>query len=49
MGKPLFKGTLNGLVDEDGEELEDKKITLPVWFRPELIDGHFNGKPIALD
>lgn len=48
-GKPLFKGTLNGLVDEEGEELEDKKVTLPSWFRPELIHGHFNDSPINFD
>lgn len=48
-GKPLFKGTLNGLVDEEGEELEDKKVTLPLWFRPELIHGHFNNSPINFD
>lgn len=49
VGQPLFKGTLNGLVDEDGEELEDKKITLPSWFRPEIIHGHFNSSPIIFD
>ncbi len=48
-GKPLFKGTLNGLVDEEGEELEDKKVTLPSWFRPELIHGHFNDSPINFE
>ncbi len=45
-GKPLFKGILEGLVDDDGNELEQHKVSLPKWFRPELIHGHFNGQPI---
>ena len=48
-GKPLFKGILEGLVDNDGNELEEHKISLPGWLRPEIIYGHFNGKPIKFD
>ena len=35
-----------GLVDADGNNLEDVEKTLPEWLRPEIIYGHFNGKPI---
>ena len=44
--KPLFKGVLQGLVNSEGDELEDHPVTLPNWLRPEIIYGHFNGKPI---
>lgn len=39
---PLFKGTLEGLVDEDGNELEQHPVTLPEWLRPNLIYEYFN-------
>ena len=44
--KPLFKGILQGLVNSEGDELEDHPVTLPNWLRPEIIYDHFNGKPI---
>ncbi|WP_071192420.1 hypothetical protein [Trichormus sp. NMC-1] len=47
--KPLFKGILEGLVDQDGNELEQHSVTLPDWLRPEKICQHFNGKPIDFD
>ncbi|MEA5574588.1 hypothetical protein [Calothrix sp. UHCC 0171] len=47
--KPLFKGVLEGLVDDDGNELEQHQVSLPKWFRPEIIWGHFHGKAIKFD
>ena len=38
-----------GLVDPDGNNLEDVEHTLPVWFRPAKIHDHFNGKPINFE
>ncbi|MFM6506685.1 MAG: hypothetical protein ACKPGR_11785, partial [Dolichospermum sp.] len=35
-----------GLVDGDGNNLEDVEKTLPAWFHPQKIHDHFNGKPI---
>ncbi|MFM6612877.1 MAG: hypothetical protein ACKPJQ_26290, partial [Dolichospermum sp.] len=35
-----------GLVDGDGNNLEDIEKTLPAWFHPQKIHDHFNGKPI---
>lgn len=35
-----------GLVDSDGNNLEDVEKSLPAWFHPEKIHGHFNNKPI---
>ncbi|MFM6247970.1 MAG: hypothetical protein ACKPEQ_02275 [Dolichospermum sp.] len=35
-----------GLVDADGNNLEDVEKTLPAWFHPQKIHDHFNGKPI---
>jgi hypothetical protein len=35
-----------GLVDSDGNNLEDVEKTLPAWFNPHTIQEHFNGKPI---
>ncbi|MFM6747387.1 MAG: hypothetical protein ACKPJH_13535, partial [Dolichospermum sp.] len=35
-----------GLVDADGNNLEDVEKTLPAWFHPQKIHEHFNGKPI---
>lgn len=46
MGEPLFKGNLNGLVNDDGDFLDELPITLPKWLRPEIIYNHFNGHPI---
>jgi hypothetical protein len=45
--KPLFKGVLEGLVDADGNELEQHPVSLPQWFRPEIIWGHFHGEAIG--
>lgn len=36
-GKPSFKGVLQGWVDKDGNEIDEKEVTLPEWFRPEKI------------
>lgn len=38
-----------GLVDEQGNSLEDVEKTLPSWFHPKKIHKHFNGKPINFD
>jgi hypothetical protein len=35
-----------GLVDEQGNNLDDVEKTLPDWFHPEKIYQHFNGKSI---
>ncbi|MFK0735376.1 MAG: hypothetical protein ACIWVG_30275 [Gloeotrichia echinulata HAB0833] len=35
-----------GLVDEQGNNLEDVERTLPSWFHPLVISEHFNNKPI---
>ncbi|MFM6254885.1 MAG: hypothetical protein ACKPEQ_38095, partial [Dolichospermum sp.] len=35
-----------GLVDGDGNNLEDVEKTIPDWFYPQKIYDHFNGKPI---
>ena len=37
-----------GLVDGDGNNLDDVEKTLPDWFHPEKIYQHFNGKSIEL-
>jgi hypothetical protein len=38
-----------GLVDTDGNNLEDVERTLPAWFHPAKIHNHFNGKPINFE
>ena len=38
-----------GLVDGDGNNLEDIEKTIPSWFHPQKIQEHFNGKPIDFD
>ncbi|MBE9202046.1 MULTISPECIES: hypothetical protein [unclassified Nodularia (in: cyanobacteria)] len=38
-----------GLVDENGNNLEDEERTLPTWMHPERIYQHFNGKPINFE
>ena len=35
-----------GLVDTDGNNLEDVEKTLPSWLHPQKIHDHFNGKPL---
>ena len=36
----------HGLVDADGNNLEDVEKSLPGWLHPEKIYAHFNNKPI---
>ncbi|MBP5977992.1 hypothetical protein HW132_36180, partial [Brasilonema sp. CT11] len=43
---PLKNVTINGLNNDEGEPIEDLKVTIPVWVHPESIYNHFNGKPI---
>jgi hypothetical protein len=38
-----------GLVDVNGNSLEDVEKTLPAWFHPQKIHDHFNGKPINFE
>ncbi|TVP63440.1 MAG: hypothetical protein EA343_07975, partial [Nodularia sp. (in: Bacteria)] len=38
-----------GLVDENGNNLEDVEHSLPDWMHPEKIYQHFNGKPINFE
>ncbi|MCC2695330.1 hypothetical protein [Nodularia sp. LEGE 04288] len=38
-----------GLVDENGNNLEDVEHSLPSWMHPERIYQHFNGKPINFE
>ncbi|WP_414528462.1 hypothetical protein [Nodularia chucula] len=38
-----------GLVDENGNNLEDVEHSLPDWMHPERIYQHFNGKPINFE
>jgi hypothetical protein len=38
-----------GLVDPDGNNLEDIEKTLPAWLHPQKIHNHFNGKPIQFE
>ncbi|MBV6628168.1 MAG: hypothetical protein KI793_35490 [Rivularia sp. (in: Bacteria)] len=37
---------VHGLVDENGNELEEVERTLPAWMKANNIYQHFNGKPI---
>ena len=40
--KPLFKGKLVGFKDEDGELIEELKVTIPKdWFNPSSINSTF--------
>lgn len=39
----------HGLVDANGNNLEDVEHTLPNWFHPQKIHDHFNGKPIQFE
>jgi hypothetical protein len=38
-----------GLVDANGNSLEDVEKTLPAWFHPQKIHDHFIGKPINFE
>lgn len=43
--KPLFKGKLLGFKDDEGELIEDMKVTIPKdWFNPTAIRKMFEGK-----
>jgi hypothetical protein len=46
---PLNNATINGLNNEEGEPIEDLKVTIPSWLNPEDIHNHFNGKPINFE
>lgn len=37
LGNPKFKGFLYGWVNSNGDEVEEKEISLPEWFRPEKL------------
>jgi hypothetical protein len=39
----------HGLVDVNGNNLDDVEKTLPSWFHPEKIYQHFNGNPINFE
>jgi len=42
--QPLFKGTISGIKDEEGECIKDLPISiLPEWIRPEWVYELFNG------
>ncbi|MEG4210403.1 hypothetical protein [Microcoleus sp. S13_B4] len=42
--QPLFKGTISGIKDEEGEGIKDLPISiLPYWIRPEWVYELFNG------
>ena len=40
---------VHGLVDENGNELEEVERTLPSWLEANKIYGHFNGSPINFE
>ena len=42
---PLPHAVVNGLFDEQGEPIEDKKVTIPDWFRPERLAKRLGIKP----
>jgi hypothetical protein len=37
---------IRGLFDDDGNELNEFEGSIPTWFNPQSIHGHFNGSPI---
>ncbi|MEG4350223.1 hypothetical protein QUA74_10825 [Microcoleus sp. LAD1_D3] len=42
--QPLFKGTISGIKDEEGECIKDLPISIsPYWIRPEWVYELFNG------
>lgn len=48
--KPLSRVVVkHGLVDTQGNKLEDIEHTLPTWFEASRIYQHFNGKPIDFE
>ncbi|MEG4533003.1 hypothetical protein [Microcoleus sp. D2_18a_D3] len=45
--QPLFKGTISGIKDEEGECIKDLPISiLPYWIRPEWVYELFNSFPV---
>ena len=40
---------VHGLVDENGNELEEVERTLPVWLKANKIYGYFNGNAINFE
>lgn len=48
--KPLSKIEITrGYFDNNGDEIKDFQGTIPIWFSPDKLDGHFNGVPINFD
>ena len=48
--QPLFKGTISGIKDEEGECIKDLPISiLPNWIRPEWVYELFNGFSLEPD
>ena len=48
--QPLFKGTISGIKDEEGECIKDLPISiLPYWIRPEWVFELFNGFTLEYD
>ncbi|MBD2364772.1 ATP-binding protein [Anabaena minutissima FACHB-250] len=48
--KPLSRVVVkHGLVDAQGNKLEDVEHTLPAWLEAFTVHKHFNGKPIDFD
>lgn len=48
--KPLPRVVIkHGLVDAQGNKLEDVEHTLPAWFEAFKIHQHFNGSPLTFD
>lgn len=44
--EPLFKGTISGIKDEEGEIIKDQPISLlPDWIRPNFVYNLFNPEP----
>ncbi|MEG4850844.1 hypothetical protein QUB10_08030 [Microcoleus sp. B5-D4] len=42
--QPLFKGTISGIKDEEGECIKDLAVSIaPYWIRPEWVYDLFNG------
>jgi len=35
--QPLFKGELSGWTDNEGNDINEKPVTLPPWFRPDKL------------
>lgn len=35
--EPLFKGTISGWIDREGNDIEEMSITIPDWFKPDFL------------